>query len=208
MISLRSSILLAALLSLITTGVASAENEYLRKGFYAGVGGVLAIENFDGSSDGEIAYGFELQVGYRATPVFSIELDLEYAKEFEYEAGETLDSRGKTGPDTVTTMIITGNLKANANLESWGMTPRLQPYAKLGFGGFNAKFDADPYTGVGPYDVTDIAVKVGAGADFYLTRTFLVNVEARYNMLMGEDVYLDNNALDYFAFGIGLQLRF
>jgi opacity protein-like surface antigen len=211
MIWVRSSIVTAALLCLVITGVAQADSEqseYLRRGFYGGLAGVVAIENFDGSGDREQAYGFEMQVGYRATSIFSFEVDLEYAKQFEYEPGEVLNPAGRLGPETVTTLIITGNLKANANLESWGVTPRLQPYGKIGFGGFNARFDADPYDGVGPYDKTDIAMKVGGGVDFYVTRAIVINVEARYNMLLGQDVYLDFDGLDYLAFGFGAQLRF
>ncbi len=94
-----------------------AEDDYGRSGFYLGAGLGLGSEQFDGTGGADIDPGIGVDgwAGYRISPNFAAELQLEYLR---------FDASGIDG----NALAFTGNLKA------YLMTGWIQPFAVVGIG--------------------------------------------------------------------------
>jgi opacity protein-like surface antigen len=195
------------------------QNEFTRTGWYTGLSVMMGVENFQGSSAHDVTGGFDLRVGYRATPIFSFELDTSFLAKFPYEPGQrditsnllfgqppNLLSSHQEGFETeVSIWQLTGNLKASGDLSRFGdghLMQRFQPFGLLGIGVYNAKYDRLDVYG-GPYDNTDAVAKLGAGVDYYLSKRWVIALEGDYNF-----VFNGSRRLDYFGLALGAYMRF
>lgn len=182
----RYPLLAVLLLSLLATPV-RAHDVYARPGTYVAASATLAIENLEGSSQHDLSAGFQLRLGYRASEIFSTEIEIDYAHGFD-------DSPGPE--DTVGIYVLTANLKASAPLG------RLQPFGLLGLGFSSADFQSSNPL-IGRYDSTDGAAKLGLGLDYYLTRYVVLSASGEYNFVFSRGL-----SLDFMTLGFGAAYRF
>jgi len=158
------------------------------RGLYIGMGASYAISNFDqevtdtegasSDSDFDDTWGINLTAGYHVTNWFSVELDFDYLSDFE--ANETLNVSGvPAGTDgevgVVTYMAVA---KFTCVLEP------LKPFIVAGGGLMNADIDLKATTP--DFSVSDSdsetapCVKVGLGADFFITKALSIGIETSY----------------------------
>ncbi len=223
------------------------EEGYDRRGFFVGLSGSYARENFSDSSvvnlvDGELqenlrllrgtpvlpsppgdpgvytfnfgdidsdTFGFNGRGGYRCHPYVSAELQFESLANFD---GSIME-RGTPSNDTargfdleLETLVFTTNVKGHL------LTGRYQPFVLLGMGFMRMESKARDYTSgtiipgkaaQASERTVNVALRYGAGLDFYLTKSVVVSAEGSYLMPTGK---LDG--MDYYQFGVGLQYRF
>ncbi len=179
---------------------AQAEDDYGRPGFYLGAGLGFGFEKFEGTGglDIDTGIGFDGWAGYRITPNFAAEIQLEYLDRFDFSADlgppfGVVDFEGNF-------LAFTGNLKA------YLMTGRVQPFAVVGIGVLRAELEALG----GSISDTGFAARFGGGIDFYTTpprkagRTNLsIGATASYVLTTG-----DIDGLDYVSLVLGAQYRF
>ena len=199
---LRSSGLLVSLLGLALASAAQSHEEewsdsyypHARKGFYAGLGGLFALENFDrdaaiegGNTNLEIGAdnggGFGLRGGYRLHPHFASELL------FQYYAGFSVNNRSNGKNDNFNGWSLTLNAKG------YPLLGRIQPYALGGFGmlGFTEKRGPD----------FGFVARLGGGVDFYLSESVMLSLEGAYVLPAGSiDDY------QFATFGADIQFRY
>ncbi len=167
-----------------------------RDGWYAAVGGVYAIENWDnpGGSAVHNDWGVNGRLGYRFLRYWALE--------FEYE--RVLQFRVDAGPGRA-------DLRADANvytLNGKAFLPvgRVHPYAIVGFGLHQTDID-DAGTRLGSLgggESGTFAARLGGGFELYLTEHLVWLTEATYVLPW----FRDNNDLQYASLGFGVQWRF
>ena len=171
-----------------------AEDDYGRSGYYLGAGFGFGFEQFDGTSGLHIhtGIGFDGWAGYRITPNFASELQLEYMDRFNASVG---------GVDIdANVLAFTGNLKAYL-LTGW-----VQPFAVVGIGVLRAELEA---FGASVSD-TDFAARFGGGIDFYSSQ---LGKSGRTNLSLGvtASYVLTTGAIDgfdYVSLVLGFQYHF
>jgi len=176
-------------LALLSPVFAEDSTTYSRPGFYAGIGGLYAIENFDVDTGVEVdnAPGFNFRLGYRIIPNFAIEAMGERVDNFELKNAVGLEVDTWTG---------------TLNGKVFFLTHRFQPYGLLGLG--IMRFYAKLRQGFGSNETeTDLAIRYGGGLDSYITENWVANLEITYVLPTG-----DVKDVDYFSFGGGIQYRF
>jgi len=162
------------------------------KGPYVGIGGSLALENFDTGFTGEHqtfgageSWGVNGKVGYHISNWFSLELDLNYL--FEFESSET----------ELRIFTIMPALKACTGHEP------VNPFFVVGLGymDVDADWKVSSPTGSLPdsYDKSDVAAKLGLGIDFFTSNNLSIGIEADYVFGMGD---LDDIAYWNFTLGV------
>jgi opacity protein-like surface antigen len=230
------------------------EERYDRRGFFLGLSGSYARQNFSDSTvlnlvDGELqdnlrvlrgtpelgdpdatpnpippgdpgVYTFSLddveddvfgilgRGGYRCHPYISAELQFETLADFDggiRENGTPSNDTARNFDLELETLVFTTNVKGHL------LTGRYQPFVLLGVGFMRMESKAYDISG-GTIEgrapqvserTVNVALRYGAGLDFYLTKNVVVSAEGSYLMPTGK---LDG--LDYYQFGVGLQYRF
>jgi hypothetical protein len=175
---------LRALRALCTAGLAGAfalalaaaaqAQDFAHSGFYIAANGVASIPENDRF---ETAVGPSLRMGARFAERWSLEGQAEYSGEMDPHLHE-------------------GTLTLNTRYAF--ATGRVQPYALVGAGfgwmvdhsGPNDRWEASP------------VVRLGGGAEVYVTPKFGVMLEATHNLLT------DHGVRDYTSIGWGLFVRF
>jgi opacity protein-like surface antigen len=178
-------------------------------------------------------FGITGRGGYRCHPFFSTELQFEWLDDFDggsiQETGTTPGADWPDQPDDtlrnyefkLETLVFTTNVKGHL------MTGRYQPFVLAGLGFMRMETKARDITpndeattaqcprpsGGAPPEpchapqVSDrrveVAMRFGAGLDFYMTENVLISAEGSYLMPTGK-----LNGLDYYVFSLGLQYRF
>ncbi len=173
--------------ALLSPVFAEDSTTYSRPGFYAGIGGLYAIEDFDNTSGFEFENGpgFNFRLGYRMHPNMAVEAMGERVDAF--------DLKGFSGVE-INTWVDTLNGK------NFALTERFQPYGLLGIGAMRAEAKV---SGFGSVDDTDLVFRYGVGIDSYLTDTWVVNLEISYVRPTG-----DVDDINYISLGGGIQYRF
>ena len=165
-----------------------AEDDYDRPGFYVGAGLGLGFEQFDGFGglDVDTGIGFDGWAGYRLTPHFAAELQLEYIDRFDLSIG---------GVDVLEleTLAFTGNLKGYLS------TGWLQPFAVVGIGVLRVDIDSI----IGSGSDSDFVARFGGGVDLYISPNLSLGTTASYVLGTG-----DIDGLDYVSLVFGAQYRF
>ena len=160
---------------------AGESGQYDQPGFYLGVGGLYAIENFDsGGFDFDNGPGFNFRLGYRLAPHWAIEAMGERVDKFDIKGGGlSIDT-------------WTGTL----NSKFFFLTNRFQPYGLFGLGFMRGHASSS-------VTETDLALRFGGGLDSYITEHWVVTTEVSYVLPTG-----DVDGVDYVSLGAGIQYRF
>ncbi len=198
--------LFSCLAALVLGASASAQpaagaDLYARSGWYLGLGGHAALENFDGGNYRNSG-GLDALAGYRFTPHFAIEGQLDWNDDFADRgrySGTCNTSQGPrpcVGDKTIDVLTVTANAK--------GFLPlgRVQPFALLGGGVMRSSDGAFQTLARGDTDAGYVA-RFGAGVDLYATRRMLLSLGAAYVLPTGA-----TSDLHYVSIGGNLQFRF
>lgn len=168
----------------------SDELAYDRDGWYAGIGGGITIENFQGGSANDTGFG-NLRAGYRFLQFGAVEAQLEYTPKFNGQSGRYSG-------------VNTGLFGTWANFKGYPTAPwtgPVQPYAMIGIGWWWARHWGSNVSGV-EHD-GDFVSRFGGGVDFYVTRNIVLTVESAYVVPTG-----DLRRLDQVQVGGVFQYRF
>ena len=195
-------------LSLSPARVASAQDaaesapDYVRDGFYGGVGGVYAIEQFDRPVIGDNSLGWGVWAGYRFHPRAALETQIESISGFDFA--------DPTEPVTFTAQKL-DPVVWTVNGRYFLLKEKAQPYALLGAGlllpGLEDPYANSPGPGAEEAETIDTAftLKFGGGVDYYLTEKLSVNVNAVYTMPIGSGL---PSEISYVSVGWGFQYHF
>ncbi len=204
--------LLALLLLCLLPGLAQAGDDYARPGGYLGIGGTYAFHWFPGDFDDDVtggpavktvnSAGLNVHGGYRFNSWAALEAEYEWIAGFENKVAGT-----KIFDLAYHTFTVNGKFL----YPGWG---RFQPYGLLGVGFAVLKLDDRAGEGLKLEKSTvGFAGRIGAGLDFYLTESWLLNaaIELQLNTHqidhsggVGNDVA----ALFYVPLQFGVQYRF
>jgi len=165
---------------------------------------------FDVNSLESDAFGGGGRAGYRCHSYVATELQFERLAIFNGSLAETdipMNDKVRNFDLELESLVFTTNAKG------YLLTGRYQPYVLGGVGFMRMETKArdattTPGTIVGyAAQQSDITVKValrfGAGLDFYVTDNIVATLEGSYLIPTGE-----LSGLDYYSFGLGLQYRF
>ena len=190
--------------------VAFADDEdFSHSGFYLGVGGSYVTDTFESdfedaldsalpgvSVEIEESAGVNVVAGYRILPFLAAEAEYEWIDEFDIKLNGTKAF-------TLEAQSVTGNLK-------WIVpTWRIQPYLLTGVGITRWKLEDKIGLSVSETS-TDLAGRLGAGLDIYITEHILLTAGASAVLsatdfsVAGEDV----EPIFYVGGQAGIQYRF
>ncbi len=167
-----------------------------RRGFFIGVGGGFAGENFSDSeatATADDGWSVKGGGGYRCHPRYSV------GASFEYFAG--FDTQWPVVSD-----IYDGDIEiyvGTFDIKGYLLTGRYQPYLLLGGGVFAARSGVTAYLGSQFPDYTDFVFRFGGGFDAYATDHVVVNIGASYLLPLGVV-----SGLELFRVGGGIEYRF
>jgi opacity protein-like surface antigen len=160
-------------------------------------------------------FGFSGRVGYRCHPYISTELQFDWLDDFDGALSENPNGITNVGvaiPDTarkfdleLESLVFTTNMKGHL------LTGRYQPFVLVGLGFMRMESKTRGASGgtipgptpQGSDRTVNLAMRFGAGLDFYITEKVLANAEFSYLLPTGR-----LSDLDYYTFGLGLQYRF
>jgi hypothetical protein len=162
------------------------ESDYAEVGPYIGLGGVYAIELFDGGMNVDNSNGFHVRAGYRVHPHVAVEARYEHYLGFETDPF----------PGHFEGWSLTGNVKG------FILTGRWQPYLLFGMGYLDINYPGANRAGdARPGD--DFAMRFGMGFDAHLSDLISIGPEIAYVLPVG-----DAEDLDFLTVGLGLQFNF
>jgi opacity protein-like surface antigen len=154
-------------------GVATADDDYARRGAYVGGGFLGAINDTDLDDAAGDSLGFDVRGGYRFHPHVAVEGQLSY-----YD-----NIGGNFGVADVDLKALTGT----ANVKGILLPGRVQPYAQVGIGGTYVDAEARFLgTTVAEDSSTEFTFRGGGGVDVYLTPRVSLYTEATYVLLTGD----------------------
>ncbi len=154
------------------------ELEYVRRGWYGGIGliyapGAFKLDHAEGqlppsrtagtSLDSNNTFGLDVRAGYRLRPRFAVEGNYQFLPGFQVD-------RGGAG-----TLVDLTAHALSLNGKYFLLEDTFQPYLLGGVGFLHANADATIAGFSG--DGTGFAGRVGAGADVYLRPDLVVDVE-------------------------------
>jgi opacity protein-like surface antigen len=176
------------------------------KGWYMGIGGNYALQNFNtvnmnyGNSP-----GFNAKVGYCFSKMFAAEFVYDYFTNFSASntgkingVPATVDKKAK-----ITTFVIAGKLSPDVGSEVF------RPYITAGLGMMNGDIDTTvSFSGSGlktegSGSVRDECAKFGVGVDYFVRKNISVDFEASYVMGFG-----DNDDVRYTNLHLGVAYHF
>ena len=199
---------LALVLSFSTFSYAGTDD----KGVYIGIGGSVALEDFDEDFDINYAatdetldrgtsWGVNAKAGYYMSPSFSVELD--YCNLFEYESSQDFTVAGTPVNAEVDVKITTimPQIKGCVGTEDTSL------FGVVGVGYMNVDVDEEITTSSSTisrsYDESDICVKLGVGVDYFVIKYLSIGLEADYVYGLGD---LDD--VEYWNFILGVCYYF
>ncbi len=189
--SIRTLALAVTLIALVAAPAGAEQGaDYARSGAYVGGGLAVAIADIDNrafTSDFDTGIGFDAYAGYRISPHFATELEIEYVDRVNISGG-TIGPKGNL-------MAFTGNVKG------YILTGRFQPFALAGLGlnwaggGLNQSKIHKDQSGLG--------FRFGAGFDYYLDENWSLGSTASYVLGTG-----NVKNMDWWSVVMGAQYRF
>jgi opacity protein-like surface antigen len=178
-----------------TRSLAQEDNIYSRNGAYAHFGVVLGFATFSNLGSNEVldplSMGVNARLGYRFHPHIAIEGQFEW-----------IDGWDLVDLDTLNSLRVERIVTGSANIKGFILTNQIQPYGVLGMGATHIR-EVDEATGSHRISKTEFSVRVGAGADWYLTDALGLNLEASFVTPIGDMV-----DYHYTSLAIGFFLRF
>jgi len=140
-----------------------AAPNYARSGYYLGLAGTAAFENFHNTGGNSVddTVGLNARAGYRINETLATELEFEWAQDFQF------DGSGGTSADIYSLTL---------NGKYYFLPGRIQPLVVGGVGYAHADVsgggvDASP---------DDLTFRFGGGVDFYATEHIVLQLEATY----------------------------
>jgi opacity protein-like surface antigen len=214
-------------------GSAEEDEAFARTGFYAGVGGVIGVENFDNVKD-DASRNLQrrpdcpdnLQATIRCVhrPLGPVQVDLNQTGGIDGWIGyrvhpylaveaqaEWMAMLGWKSDENMAGNGLARNLELDidtlvltANLKPYFLTGRIQPFALIGAGIMLEEFGVE-YDGFNDDERhRDFAMRFGAGAEYYATDNVVLSLKGSYVLTFG--TVADR---DYISFGLlGLSYRF
>jgi len=156
----------------------SADTQTPTSGFYLGVGGSYAWENFDNTTgiDVDNTWGLNAHAGYQFMKYVALEANYDWLNDFDLKA------YGRSADLTLQTLMLDAKLM-------WPIDP-VVPYVRAGIGWMWADLDAD-----GSTSDNDFAWNLGAGVDFFFTKNVSLGLDFKYVWGTGD--------LDDFRYTVG-----
>ena len=187
------------------------DDDYDRRGWFAGLQGVYAREDYDidreeRNIDSQTPFPVEFNLknhdaggvrgkfGRRCHSRFSVEFEMEWLDDF---AGEEV-SDGKVESD-----INFSTIAGTINTKGYLLTGRVQPFVLVGVGAMSVRGDKSPNgSNKSSQDDGHLVARFGGGIDFYATRHWVVSGQADY-------VYSATNlqSTNYISVGFGAMYR-
>ncbi len=155
-----------------------------RAGFYIGLGGSYALQNFEtrGQESFDNAGGFNLKAGYKQSRVSATEVAFDYFPEFKWtHPRDFLTSASGTVSEKVRVFSVMVAQKFSIPNETF------RPYIIGGIGYMSAKSDSGPNLQFS--DGTGFCYKAGLGMDFFVTSNISLGLEGSYILGVGDVRY-------------------
>jgi opacity protein-like surface antigen len=205
--SILSVVAFACLLP--ATGFADDGDDFTRPGWYLGAGGTWAPHwwhapegalNASSSVKTKNSFGFNVRGGYRLKSWLAAELEYEWLDGFDNKVNDSTVFELRTHVVTVNAKLL---------CPAWS---RFQPYLLFGAGA--AIFDVNDRNGLGAgleSSSAGFAFRATAGLDVYLTKNWLLNVEAGTVIPTNEVKNSNGDDLEelfYVPIQLGFQYRF
>lgn len=192
-----------------------ADDDFDRRGWYAGASGVYALEFIDEGKeekslreafapfpvdfglDSRHTGGVRVQAGRRCHSRFSVEADLQWIDDFDGK----LESRTQGKIQDIQIAPFVGSV----DIKGYLLTGRFQPYLLFGVGTMGIH-TTSTNTADGEDSVQDTGVLVlrgGGGLDFYVDRNWVLNLGIDY---LHSATNLE--IVDFLTVGLGVQYRF
>ena len=189
------------------------DDDYDRRGWFAGLQGVYAREDYDvdreerniqSQTEFEIEFslnnhdagGVRGKFGRRCHSRFSVEFEMEWLDDF---AGEVVNlSNGEVASD-----INFSTIAGTINTKGYLLTGRVQPFVLVGVGAMSVRGDNNPIgSNKSSQDDGHLVARFGGGIDFYVNRHWVVSGQADY-------VYSATNleSTNYISVGFGAMYR-
>lgn len=186
-------------------------------GFYIGIGGNYALEDFDRSKanddlalfrvdlDFDNSPGFKAKVGYHFSKLFSAEFAYDYFSDFSWsETSGIIGAPVKFKAEMeIMTFMISGKLSPDIG------SVVVRPFITAGVGLMQGKLDlraSAPSIGysdsVSDSD-SDLCAKLGVGVDFYVTKNISIDTEVSY--VAG---FHDMDNFRYYNYNLGVSYHF
>jgi opacity protein-like surface antigen len=169
---------IAVLSTLVFVTGAKAATQAPTSGFYLGVGGSYAWENFDNTDGIDIdnTWGFNAHAGYQFMKYLALEANYDWLDDFDLKAD------GLSADLTIQTLMLDVKL-------TWPIDP-VVPYVRGGIGWMWAEIDLD-----GSTSDNDFAWNLGAGVDYFFTKNVSLGLDFKYVWGTGD--------LDDFQYTVG-----
>jgi len=189
------------------------DDDYDRPGWFAGLQGVYAREDYDVDREEKTiqsrtpfpiefslknhdAGGVRGKFGRRCHSRFSVEFEMEWLDDF---AGKEVNlSDGEVVSD-----IKFSTIAGTINTKGYLLTGRVQPFVLVGVGAMSVRGDRNPVgSNKSSQDDGQLVARFGGGIDFYATRHWVVSGQADY-------VYSATNlqSTNYISVGFGAMYR-
>ena len=189
------------------------DDDYDRRGWFAGLQGVYAREDYDVDreerniqSQEDFTVEFNLtnhdaggvrgKFGRRCHSRFSVEFEMEWLDDFAGK--ESLNPNGDPVSD-----IKFSTIAGTINTKGYLLTGRVQPFVLVGVGAMSVRGDRNPVgSNKSSQDDGHLVARFGGGIDFYATRHWVVSGQADY-------VYSATNlqSTNYISVGFGAMYR-
>ena len=189
------------------------DDDYDRPGWFAGLQGVYAREDYDidreerniqeqtpfeveFSLNNHDAGGVRGKFGRRCHSRFSVEFEMEWLDDFAGK--ENLTNNGDLVSD-----IKFSTIAGTINTKGYLLTGRVQPFVLVGVGAMSVRGDRNPVgSNKSSQDDGQLVARFGGGIDFYATRHWVVSGQADY-------VYSATNlqSTNYISVGFGAMYR-
>lgn len=176
-----------AMATLCVSGLARAQEDYSRAGWYLGLGGVFAIQ---ANADDEFL-GLDERGGYRSKwGGGELHFEWDEGADDNYDWALTLDGK----------FYFLAGFKDQMSL----VEERIQPFATVGFGAMHFDHSFPANSTKSGFKRWDFAVRAGSGLDVYVTRNIAIRADWTYVRPTSNSL----NHLDYHSIGWGLLYRF
>lgn len=226
---MKKSFIFMALLMVLCFCTSSYGADAAGHEWYMGIGGSLAIENFDTDDleddlqnlldvDFDDGWGVNANIGYHVNDNFSIAFVYSYLSGFDWD-----ESVSATG--VIDGSLVSAGASIDSNLDlmtfmlegKYAMSGNVSPYIVLGAGAMYADLDAKLKAHVGAESLslsdsetdTQVCGKVGLGVDWWATPEVTVGLEGSYVFGFSDhDFDGAKIGIRYFNIGLGVAYHF
>jgi opacity protein-like surface antigen len=170
---------------------------YDRRGFFFGAGAFYAPELFDTGARVDYSQGLYGRVGYRFHRRFAMDVRFDWLDQFDITGD---NAKGSIQPLAITT-----------NARFYILTNRIQPYLNIGLGASYVKTEGTTFPTSTPPSARfeekgwEGMLRLGVGADIYVTPSILLNLDASAAGVGGDHAGVN---VGFGQLGAGVEFRF